>query len=72
YTPVASYAEVLELFRVAARFNASAHVHIRGGATGGSSSNARVVGVSEVIAASAITGAPVQVVHINSSGVEMT
>ena len=72
YTPVADYEEVLEMFRTAARFKASCHVHIRGGATGGSSSDARVKGVSEMIAASAITGAPVQIVHINSSGMEMT
>jgi N-acyl-D-aspartate/D-glutamate deacylase len=72
YTPVASYWEVLEMFRVAARFNASCHVHVRGGGTPGQSSNGRVQGVDEVIAASAISGAPVQVVHINSTGMEAT
>jgi hypothetical protein len=72
YTPVASYWEVLEMFRVAARFHASCHVHVRGGGTPGNSSNGRFQGVDEVIAASAITGAPVQVVHINSTGMEVT
>jgi len=72
YTPVASFTEVIEMFRLAARFKAPCHVHIRGGYTGATASDGRVRGVSEVIAASAITGAPVQVVHINSSGVEMT
>lgn len=72
YTPAAEYAEVLEMFRVAARFNASCHVHVRGGSTQGASSDNRVKGVSEMIAASAISGAPVQIVHVNSSGMEMT
>ena len=72
YTPVADYSEVLEMFRVASRFKASCHVHIRGGSTGGANSDNRVKGVSEMIAASAITGAAVQIVHINSSGMEKT
>ena len=72
YTPVASYWETLEMFRVAARFHASCHVHVRGGGTPGTATNGRIQGVSEVIAASAITGAPLQVVHINSTGVEAT
>ncbi len=72
YTPVADYNEVIEMFRLAARFKASCHVHIRGGSTQGASSDNRVKGVSEMIAASAISGAPVQIVHVNSSGMEMT
>jgi N-acyl-D-aspartate/D-glutamate deacylase len=72
YTPAADYTEVLEMFRVAARFNAPCHVHIRGGSTQGASSDNRVKGVSEMIAASAMTGAPAQIVHVNSSGMEMT
>jgi cytosine/adenosine deaminase-related metal-dependent hydrolase len=72
YTPNADYTEVLEMFRVAARFNAPCHIHIRGGSTQGASSDNRVKGVSEMIAASAITGAPAHIVHVNSSGMEMT
>jgi N-acyl-D-aspartate/D-glutamate deacylase len=63
YTPAATRWEVLEMFRVAARFHASCHVHIRGNAETGEPEQ----GLEEVIAASAITGAPLQVVHINSS-----
>jgi N-acyl-D-aspartate/D-glutamate deacylase len=72
YTPNADFTEIIDMFRVAARYHASCHVHIRGGATAGASSDARVRGVSEMIAASAITGAPVHIVHVNSSGIEMT
>lgn len=72
YTPAASYLEPIEMFRLAAKYNAPCHVHVRGGGTPGQSSNGRVQGVSEVIAAAAISGAPVQIVHINSTGVEMT
>lgn len=72
YTPTASFMEAIEMFRVAARFKASCHVHVRGGGTPGQSTDGRIRGVSEVIAASAITGAPVQIVHINSTGIEAT
>ena len=66
YTPNASQWEILEMFRVAARFNASCHVHMRhAGAkdTGGS-----IQALEEVISAAAITGAPLHVVHIHSTG----
>jgi hypothetical protein len=52
------------MFRVAARFQAPCHVHVRGASSAGGTIE---VGLSEVIAASAITGAPLHVVHINSS-----
>lgn len=63
YTPAASAWEILEMFRVAGEFKAPCYVHLRGGgeATG-------VESVAEVLAASAITGAPLHVVHINSTG----
>jgi N-acyl-D-aspartate/D-glutamate deacylase len=65
YTPQASRWEILELFRVAARYGASCHVHMRhAGAKEPSSVNA----LEEVIAAAAITGAPLHVVHIHSTG----
>jgi N-acyl-D-aspartate/D-glutamate deacylase len=63
YTPAATRWEILEMFRVAARFNASCHVHLRGNAETGEPEE----GLEEVLAASAVTGAPLQVVHINSS-----
>jgi N-acyl-D-aspartate/D-glutamate deacylase len=64
YTPAASRWEILEMFRVAARFKASCHVHLRGVSGTG---NEPEEGLEEAIAACAITGAPLQVVHINSS-----
>ena len=62
YTAAATQWEVLEMFRVAGRHHASVHVHIRGGMSG----------LEEVIAGAAITGAPLHVVHINSSGLAQT
>lgn len=62
YTAAASRWEILEMFRVAARHHASAHVHIRGG----------IEGLQEVLADAAVTGAPLQVVHLNSSGLKLT
>jgi N-acyl-D-aspartate/D-glutamate deacylase len=62
YTQAAAYREIYEMFRVAARFGAVCHVHIRGGGALG-----REAGLSEVIAATVATGAPLHVVHINSS-----
>ena len=50
------------MFRVAARHHASVHVHIRGG----------MPGLEEVIAGTALTGAPLHIVHINSSGLAQT
>ena len=55
------------MFRVAAKFGASCHVHIRGMGDGEPMNS--YVAVEEVIAASAITGAPGHVVHLNSSGI---
>jgi N-acyl-D-aspartate/D-glutamate deacylase len=62
YTAAATQWEVLEVFRVAGRHHASVHVHVRGG----------IAGLEEVIAGSAISGAPLHVVHINSSGLSQT
>ena len=72
YTPGASFAEVLDMFRIAAANGASCHVHLRGASSAITSENGRLLGLAEVIAASAMTGASLQVVHINSSGMEST
>ena len=61
YTYAATYWEIIEAFHVAAEFGAPSHVHIREGESG-------IQGLQEVLAAAAVTGAPVHVVHINSSG----
>ena len=65
YTPAASRWEILEMFRLAAKYRASCHVHLRGGSTGTTSEPE--AGLEEAISAAAVTGAPLQVVHINSS-----
>jgi len=66
YTPAASHWEITQMFRIAARYHATAFVHLRGASSAGSTD--REQGLLEVIAHSAITGAPVHVAHINSSG----
>jgi dihydroorotase len=68
YTPAASRWEILEMFRVAARRRAAAFVHLRGASSAGSAD--REEGLLEVIAHSAVTGAPVHVAHINSTAQE--
>jgi N-acyl-D-aspartate/D-glutamate deacylase len=68
YTPAASRWEILEAFRVAARHRAAGFVHIRGASSAGSAD--REEGLLEVIAHSAVSGAPVHVAHINSSAQE--
>ncbi|HSD46985.1 MAG TPA: hypothetical protein VLB87_10180 [Pyrinomonadaceae bacterium] len=65
YTPQASRWEILELFRLAARYGASCHVHMR---HAGAKEPSSVQALEEVIAAAAITGAPFHVVHIHSTG----
>ena len=67
YTQSASYWEILEMFRIAARYGASCHVHMRGSSSMTQGDAAPLQGLSEVIAAAAITGASLHVVHINSS-----
>jgi N-acyl-D-aspartate/D-glutamate deacylase len=58
YTPGATPQEIIEMFRVAAERAVPVFVHSRGH---------RVESVGEVIAAAAVTGAPLHIVHINSS-----
>jgi N-acyl-D-aspartate/D-glutamate deacylase len=65
YTPAATSWEILEMFRVAAQYQASCHVHIRRFGPGGSGN---VSGLEEVLAAAAITGAPLHIVHMQSTG----
>ena len=58
YTPGASRQEIIEMFRVSAERAVPVFVHMRG---------ERVESVGEVIAAAAVTGAALHIVHINSS-----
>ena len=66
YSPNASRWEILEMFRVAARFGASCHVHMRHAGVKEPASS--IQALEELVAAAAITGAPLHVVHIQSTG----
>jgi N-acyl-D-aspartate/D-glutamate deacylase len=66
YTPAASHWEIQEMFRGAAKHHASCHVHLR------EAREPAIGALGEVIAAAAITGAPLHVVHINSTGTQWT
>jgi dihydroorotase len=65
-TPSATRWEALEMFRVAAHYGASCHAHMRG--MGHKEPLNSIEGLSELIAASVTSGAPLHVDHINSSG----
>ncbi|HKK08450.1 MAG TPA: amidohydrolase family protein [Gemmatimonadota bacterium] len=60
YTPGATMAEIERMFRVAADYGASVHIHMRGG----------VAGLDSTIAAARRAGAPLHIVHVNSSAGE--
>src|SRR5262245_50453018 len=62
YTPAASPHEILDEFRIAARYHASCHVHLRD-----VENDDDLRDIEEVIAAALVTGAPLQIVHINAS-----
>ncbi len=66
YTPAASVWEVQEMFRVAAKHQASCHVHMR------EAREPAIGALSEMIAAAQVSGAPLHIVHINSTGTQWT
>lgn len=66
YVPGASRMETFELFRVAGRYDVPVHLHIRFSDPDPPGTNFEAI--EEVIAAAAISGAPAQVVHLNSTG----
>ena len=68
YTEAATNLEIMQVFRMAAKHHAPCHIHIRGGVPrpGGSAGN--FSGFEEAIAAAAVTGAPLHIVHIQSTG----
>ena len=70
YVPAASRREILEMFRVAGQHKAVCFVHIRG--MGLKEPNNSVQALEEVIAASAISGAPLHMVHVTSMGLRGT
>jgi N-acyl-D-aspartate/D-glutamate deacylase len=70
YTPGTSHWEVVEMFRVASKFAAPCHVHTRYGALTEPDNN--IAAVEEVMAVSAITGAPLHIVHVPSMALSTT
>ena len=70
YTPGATHWEIVEMFKVAARYGASVHVHLRYG--GLKEPNTGLAALEEVLAAAEATGAPLHVVHITSMGLKYT
>jgi N-acyl-D-aspartate/D-glutamate deacylase len=65
YTPGATRWEIIDTFRVAAERGVPVYTHVRSG--GHVDPGSSIESLSEVIGASAITGAPLHIVHINSS-----
>ena len=65
YTPGATRSEVNEVFRVAADRRVPVFVHVR--SSGRLEPGSSIESVGEVIAAAAVTGAALHIVHINSS-----
>jgi len=70
YTAAASHWEILEMFRVAAEYRAPCFVHMRYAGLKEPTNSIRAL--EEVLSATAITGAPLHVVHISSMGLRAT
>ena len=69
YVPLASRAEILDLFRLAAEKRTAVYVHMR---NGGPVEPGALDALQEVIADAAATGASLHVVHITSMGLRET
>lgn len=65
YTPAATQWEILEMFRAAAKFRAPCSVHIR--AKGDIGPQNVFSSIEELIAATAVTGAPAHICHVQST-----
>jgi N-acyl-D-aspartate/D-glutamate deacylase len=65
YTPGATRLEVIDMFRVAAERKVPVYTHMR--SFGRIEPGSAIESVEEVIGAAAITGAPLHIVHINST-----
>lgn len=65
YTPGATRLEVIDMFRLAAVWKVPVYTHVR--SAGRAEPGSSIESVSEVIGAAAVTGAPLHIVHINSS-----
>jgi N-acyl-D-aspartate/D-glutamate deacylase len=64
YVPGANRAEVIQIFQLAASYHLPVYTHVR---SAGATDPGSIEAVGEVIAAAAVTGAPLHIVHINSS-----
>ena len=69
-TPAASYREILDVFRIAAQFDAFCFTHIR--YQGEQEPESSVTALNEALAASSVTGASLHVVHLTSMGLRAT
>ena len=65
YTPGATRLEVIDMFRLAAERRVPVYTHVR--SAGHIEPGSSIESISEVIGASAVTGASLHIVHINSS-----
>jgi N-acyl-D-aspartate/D-glutamate deacylase len=65
YTPGATRWELIQVFRLAAEHGVPVYTHVR--SAGKSEPGSSIESVAEVIGASAVTGASLHIVHINSS-----
>jgi len=70
YTAAATHSEIVEMFRLAEKYGASVHVHLR--YAGLKEPTTGLAGLEEVVAAAAATGAALHVVHITSMGLKYT
>jgi N-acyl-D-aspartate/D-glutamate deacylase len=70
YTAGASHEEIVGMFRIAAKYRAPVHVHLR--YAGILEPQTGLAALEEGIAAAAATGAPLHVVHITSMGLRDT
>jgi N-acyl-D-aspartate/D-glutamate deacylase len=70
YTAAATRGEVLNVFRVAARYGAALHVHLR--YAGDKPPQTGRAALEEVLAAASETKAPLHVVHVSSMGLRDT
>jgi N-acyl-D-aspartate/D-glutamate deacylase len=65
YTPGVTRWEVIEMFRLASELSLPVYTHVR--SNGKLEPGSNIESVGEVIGAAAVTGAPLHIVHINSS-----
>jgi N-acyl-D-aspartate/D-glutamate deacylase len=68
YVPAATRWEIIQMFEAAAKYHATAFVHLRGG----NDPDSPMASLEEALAAAEISGAPLHVVHISSTGLRST